>query len=232
MSDAKVRYELRDDIAVVTMDDQKANALSPAMIGELDQAFDKAATEAKAVVLLGRPGKFSAGFDLRVMMAGPDSARDLVRSGGALFMKIYEYALPVVAGVTGHAIAGGVLLAACCDHRVGVRGEFKIGLNEVSAGMPVPILAQQLARDRLLATELTRATLLAHIYDPQGAAAAGWLDELAEAEALGDTAFLKAKELAKLPAKPFALTKRSLRERSIAYVRETLDANLESFGVL
>jgi len=222
-----VRYELRGKTALVTLDDGKANALSPAVIEGVNKAFDQAAAEAKAVVLTGRPSKFCAGFDLRVMMSGPDNAKALVVSGGELFMRIYEHPQPVVMAVTGHALAGGALLAATGDTRIGIPGGFKIGLNEVANGMPVPILAQELARDRLHPTELTASVLQAKIYDPEGAVAAGWLDRLVDPEALEETALEEAKRLSKLPLRAYALTKKSLRGRMIQYVRDTIDDNVE-----
>src|SRR5690606_35275794 len=111
-------------------------------------ALDRAEREAKAVVVLGRPGRFSAGFDLKVMMSSPDAARALVLEGGALLLRVLELPLPVVTASTGHAIAGGLLLLATGDVRLGAGGDFKLGLNEVANGMPVPIFAHELARMR------------------------------------------------------------------------------------
>lgn len=225
-----VTYELRGDLALLRMDDGKANALSQAMIDQLSAAFDRAEQEAKAIVLAGRPERFSGGFDLRTMMTGPAAARALVLSGGTLMMRIYESPKPVVIACTGHAIAGGVLLAAVGDTRIGARGAFKLGLNEVSNGMPVPILAHELARDRLDPRELVAAVLQARLYDPEGALRAGWLDQVVEPGAVEQAALDEAARLAKLPAGAYAATKRSLRRRTIAYIRETVEANLKEFG--
>ena len=82
---------------------------------------------------------------------------------------------------TGHALAGGALVVLTGDYRIGASGEFKIGLNEVTIGMPVPVLAMELARDRLATSELVRATLLAQIYNPEGAVRAGYLDAVVAA---------------------------------------------------
>ena len=221
-----VNIEMRGKIAVITMDDGKANALSPGLIAELNAAFDRATDEARAVVLTGRPGKFCAGFDLRVMMSGPDAVKSLVVSGGELFMRIYEHPQPVVVACNGHALAGGVLLAATGDTRYGIPGPYKLGLNEVSNGMPVPILAHALAEDRLDPRHLTAAVLQAKIYGPEGALTAGWLDALVPEEQLLETAVEEAKRLSKLPARAYGLTKKSLRSKTLAYVRETLAENV------
>jgi enoyl-CoA hydratase len=105
---------------------------------------------------------------------------------------------------------------------VASRGAFRIGLNEVQIGMPVPVLAMELARDRLKPDHLTAATLFSNVVDPEGALAAGWVDELASEEALLDAAFGHARKLAALPRDAYARTKTTLREKTIRYVRETL----------
>lgn len=234
MSDELVRYETRGKVAVLQMDDGKVNALSHAMLDSLSAAFGRARDEedgVRAVALLGRPGKFSAGFDLKTMMSGPDPMRALVRAGVDLLMHLYEYPMPVVVGVTGHAIAGGVLLSAGADIRIGARGPFKIGLNEISVGMPVPIFAQELARARLDPRALVAATLHATMYDPDAAAAVGWLDEVVEADVLEARVMAEAERLSERSGKAYALSKKTLHRQTIDYVRSTLDANLEMFRV-
>jgi len=228
---AVAQYELRDGVAWIRMDDGKANALSFAMLEQLGAALDRAEKEAKAVVLIGRPGRFCAGFDLKVMMSGPEQARRIVLTGGELLMRLYELPLPLVVGCTGHAIAGGALLVATGDERIGASGEFRIGLNEVQNGMPVPILAHELARDRLDPRHLTRAVLHAHLYDPEGAREAGWLDRVVDPGALEQECTAAAERLGQLPKGAFVMSKRSVRRRTIQYVRETIQSNLEEFGV-
>jgi enoyl-CoA hydratase len=217
-----VTFELRDKVAVLGMDDGKANALGYAMMDALDAALDRAEREASAVVLAGRKGRFSAGFDLAEMMGGVDKARALVTRGAGCLMRLYAFPMPLVIACTGHALAGGALGVLTGDVRVAARGPFKIGLNEVQLGMPVPVLAMELARDRLSPAHLTAATLFANVVDPEGALAAGWVDELAAEDAVLDTALARAGRLAALPRGAYAKTKVALRERTVRYVRETL----------
>jgi len=224
--DALLTYTLEDKVAVVQMDDGKANALSRGMIDQLQAALVRAEGEAGAVVLAGRPERFCAGFDLRVMMSGPEHAKDLLRAGSELLMKLYGATIPLVIACTGHALAGGSLVVLTGDHRVGAKGPFKIGLNEVSIGMPVPVLAMELARDRLLPTELTRATLLAQIYDPEGALRAGYLDALADPGDVLTVARAEATRLAALGRMPFRATKTRLRGKTIAHILSSLDADM------
>jgi enoyl-CoA hydratase len=139
------------------------------------------------VVLTGRPDKFCAGFDLRVMMSGPEHAIALLGKGASCCCACSSYPLPLVIAANGHALAGGMLVVCTGDVRFGADGAYKLGLNEVAIGLPVPLLAMELARARLLPTELTRATLLAQIYTPTEARAAGYLDHVVAPEALAAT---------------------------------------------
>jgi enoyl-CoA hydratase len=226
MSDGLLSYSQDGDIATVIMDDGKANALSSEMLQALGAAFDQAEAKANALVLAGREGKFSAGFDLRTMMAGPDAARGLVSEGAELMMRAYQLPMPLVIACTGHALAGGALLCATGDTRIGARGAFKIGLNEVQVGIPVPVLAHELARDRLLPTELVASVVQAKIYDPDSAAAAGWLDRVVEPDQVLAEAQAEAERLARLPRRPYAVSKKSLRRQTVEYVLGTLEANM------
>lgn len=229
MSDP-VSYELRDAVALVKMDDGKANALSHEMIAGIQGAIDRAEKEAKAIVLVGRDGKFCAGFDLKTMMSGMDAARKLVTEGADMYMRIYGHPLPIVAACTGHALAGGALLLLSSDTRIGAEGDFKIGLNEVSISMPLPMLAQELARDRLGKRYLTEAAIQAKIYSPDGACEVGYLDRLAGAEEVVEVAVAEAKRLAGLPGFAYARTKAKLRERTIAYIRDTLQDDMAALA--
>src|SRR5690606_38722158 len=133
-----VQYELSDDVAVNTFDAGKANALGHAAIDASNAALDRAEIDDNAVVIATRPGRFSAGFDLSVMQGGIDDVRALVRAGAHLCLRISTLPRPVVLACTGHALAAGAILLMSADVRVGAAGEFKIGLNEVAIGMPVP----------------------------------------------------------------------------------------------
>ncbi|MFO0567005.1 MAG: crotonase/enoyl-CoA hydratase family protein [Polyangiaceae bacterium] len=227
---APVVFELAGDVAVLRMDDGKANALGPEMLDALDGAFDRAEKEARALVLTGRPGRFCAGFDLKHMMASPESARALVTRGADVLLRAYALPIPLVVACSGHALAGGALLVLTGDVRLGTLGEFKIGLNEVQIGMPLPILAIELARDRLDPRELSQATLLAKPYAPEAAVRAGYLDDaLPEAEVM-PRAMAEATRLSSLSQAAFAGSKRALRRATIAHIRDTLEANLREFG--
>lgn len=231
MTTELVSYTLEDKVAIVAMDDGKANALSKPMIAGVIDALTRAEREASAMVLTGRPDRFCAGFDLRVMMSGPEQAKDLLRTGSELLLRLYGAGIPLVIACTGHALAGGALVVLTGDHRIGASGAYRLGLNEVSIGLPVPVLAMELARDRLATSELSRATLMAQIYDPETAVRAGYLDAVAAPDAVLAQAKAEATRLAALPRSAFAATKSRLRGKTIEHIRASLDADMRDLMV-
>ena len=231
MTDA-IKYQLEGKVAVISMDDGKANAFSPEKLTALDAALDRAEKEAKAVVLAGRPGKFSAGFDLKIMMSGPANAQALLKQGAGVFMRLYGFPRPLVMACSGHALAGGCLTLLTGDVRVGISGPFKLGMNEVAIGMPLPILAVELVRDRVKSQHLDEATLFARIYNPEEACDIGMLTEVVEAGQLMETAMGHAQKLAQFNTLAYAESKKRLRGRQIDYILESLDSDIASFGAL
>jgi enoyl-CoA hydratase len=183
-------------------------------------------------VILGRPGKFSAGFDLTTMRAGVGEARDLLRVGAELALRIYTFPVPVVLGVTGHALAMGAIFLLAADTRIGAAGEFKIGLNEVAIGMPVPMFATELASDRLSRRHLTAAVNHARIYDPVGAIDAGYLDEVVSLEDVEQATIDHALLLAgTLTPGGFRQTRTNLRGEQAERVRAGLASDVAAFVV-
>lgn len=228
MSTDVLNYTLEGTTAVVRMDDGKANALSDVMIEGLVASLARAEKEASAIVLAGREGRFCAGFDLKVMMSGPENAKALLRRGSDLLMKLYGVSIPLVMACGGHALAGGALVLLTGDVRVGAAGAFRIGLNEVSIGMPVPVLAMELARDRITTTELGRATLEGTIYGPEDAARVGYLDTVVPAAEVLPRAMAEATRLSALSRTAFAATKTRLRGKTVAHILATLEDDMKS----
>ena len=222
MSDEPIRYELKGSVALIHFDDGKANVFSQTSIAAMTRALEAAEKEAKAVVVIGRPGRFSAGFDLSVMGQGGDAVGKLVLAGAELAIRFYSSPLPTLAAVNGHALAMGAVLLLSVDERFCADGSFKIGLNETAIGMTLPHFALILARERLAPTHLGRATSNAEIYAPEGAALAGFVDRVVPADDLIEETLKRAEALATLDSRAHAGTKMRLRAAALALLRESL----------
>lgn len=218
---------IEDGVAVLRLDDGKVNVVSHRLIECFHAGLDRALAEAGAVAVVGREGKLSAGFDLTEMTAGIEQTRALVGAGGRLLMRIFTHPQPVTVAVTGHSLAAGALLVLSCDTRIGADGPAKIGLNETAIGMGLPVYALELAQARLAPAHLTRAAVQAEVYDPHGAVAAGYLDEVVPADACAGRAIEEARRLGALPGSAYAHTKRGLRQALADRVLAGIDADME-----
>jgi enoyl-CoA hydratase len=220
-----VTYRIDEGTAIVTMDDGKRNALSLEMFAALSAAFDRAEQERVPVVLTGSPGTFSAGFDLKVMMAGGKPMVDMVRTGFELGERLLGFPTPVVAACTGHAVAMGAFLLLAADYRVGVEGDFRIQANEVAIGITMPFFGVEICRQRLTPACFNRAVLNSESFAPGAAVAAGFLDRVVPPADVERVALQKAAELAKLNAAAFAATKLRARAGALQAVRAAIEAD-------
>lgn len=223
-----VTCTIDDGVAVLRIDDGKVNVISHRVIELLHAGLDQAAAEARAVAMVGREGKLSAGFDLTEMTAGIERTRALVGAGGRLLMRIFGHPQPVVVAVTGHALAAGALLTLACDTRIGADGPAKIGLNETAIGMGLPRYATELAAARLSPAHVTRAAVQAEIYDPPGAVEAGYLDRVVPAAECEATVVSEARRLGQLRTGAYSHTKSALRQELIDRVLAGLDDDMAS----
>ena len=179
-----VSYSFSDGVAVLALDNGKANALSPELFDAFNATLDRAEQDRAVVVIKGKEGIFSGGYDLKVMTSSPEAAKGLVAIGSTLSRRLLSHPYPVMAVCTGHAIAKGAFLLLSADYRIGVEGPFKIGLNEVAIGMTMHHVGIELARARLTNSAFTRSVINAELFSPVDAVAAGFLDRVVPAEAL------------------------------------------------
>ncbi len=195
------------------------------MLAALGDALDRAEKDdVVSVVLAGRPGRFSGGFDLGVLGAGGPEAEAMVRGGFELAERLLGFPRPVVIACTGHAVAMGSFLLLAADYRVGAAGEFKIQANEVAIGLTMPYSALALLRYRLTPAAFDRAVGLSALFRPADAVAAGWLDEVVEPEAVVPTAQAVAASFAGLDSDAHAGSKLRARAVVLAEVRRGIES--------
>lgn len=214
---------IEDGIAWITLDDGKVNALSPDAIRALGEALSEA--ENAAVVLRGRPGIFSAGFDLRTFARGREAGIAMVRAGAELVLRLLAHPRPVLTLCEGHAYPAGAFLMLAADVRLGVTGPWRIGMNEVAISMTVPRFALELARHRLTPAGFARITT-APMFAPEEAARLGYLDRVLAAEEDPAAVRQEAARLRDLDFESFAATKARVNERAIGAIRGALAQDL------
>ena len=228
MSDRIATLTSKDDISIITLDDGKANVFSPKMIQDVNQCLDKVPTESGALIITGREGMFSAGFDLKIISAGDIQATmDMSLSGFKLLSRIFSFPRPILAACSGHGIALGTFLLCCCDYRVGVKGDFMIGANEMRTNMVIPIPILELISYRVSASHKYRAILGAEMYSIESGVEAGLIDEVVDPENLMETAMLKAKDLATMGHPSYSLTKELLIREPLQKINNAI-SDIES----
>jgi len=211
-------YELTNSIATIKMDDGKANIVGHDLLDEINAALDLAETEAKAVILTGRDGMFSGGFDLKELQKGNTEAMALVNRGVTLFHRLFGFPMPLIGACSGHAIAAGAFMLLCCDTRVGANGPYKIGLNETAIGMKLGVWSHALISSRLSKLHITPAVIQSRLYHPELAVDAGYLDEVSDPSQLLIRSMEIATELTALPTASYADMKLDVRKDSLAKI--------------
>lgn len=223
-----VTYQSEENYAIITINNGKANAISHEVIAGLNASLDKAEQEDKIVILTGTSGIFSGGFDLKVMTKSPESALELVTKGSRLSLRMLSFPKPIIIACNGHAIAKGAFLLLSCDYRIGVIGDFKIGLNEVMIGMTMHQAGIAIAKARLSEVYLTRSVNNAEIFSSKDAVKAGFLDVTVSEELLLPTAIKVANMFTKLNKKAHAATKLKVRKPHLDALENAIKLDLKS----
>lgn len=202
---------IENDISIITLDDGKANVFSPKMIQDVNDCLDQVPTQKGALIITGRDGMFSAGFDLKIISAGEMSAiTEMTTNGFKLLSRIFSFPRPVLGACSGHGIALGTFLLCCCDYRIGVKGEFMIGANEMRTNMVIPTPILELIKFRVSNGHKYRAILGAEMYSIEDGIEAGLIDEVVESENFMEASMHKIKDLASMGHPSYTLTKELL----------------------
>ncbi|MGB3480777.1 MAG: crotonase/enoyl-CoA hydratase family protein [Mycobacterium sp.] len=227
-----VIYRHDESIAVITLDDGKANVLGLGMQQAINDALDNAERDnVGAVVIAGNQKVFSGGFDLKVFQSGDiDASIAMLQGGFELSHRLLSFPTPVVMACTGHAIAMGSFLLCSGDHRIAAPG-YNIQANEVAIGMVLPYAALEVMKLRLTRAAYQQAVGLAKVYFGEAALAAGWIDEIALPEAVLERAEEAAREFANLHRDAHVASKLRARAEALDGIRAGIDNMKAEFGI-
>lgn len=202
-------FEERGEVAIIRLQHGKVNALDLELLLSMTRAM-RAVDQDRAVVITGSGSAFSAGVDLkRIVTGGPSYVREFLPALLDSFMAVFDHPAPVVAAVNGHAIAGGCVIAAACDVRLMSKG--KIGLAELSVGVPFPPVPMEIMR-HAIGSAVSHLVLTAALLDPAQAQSIGLVQDVCEAEILLDSAVDQARQMARTPVDVFSVSKRQLQQ--------------------
>ena len=230
MSSTGIHIERMGQVAVLTVDRPPANAIDLDLANEFETALEgiRAAEDIGALIVTGAGSCFSAGLDLKILPTYDRAQQQaMVMQVNRLFGALYGLPLPTIAAVNGHAIAGGVILALCCDYRIGSEGDYKIGLAELRVGVPFPVAAMTIVQSELTIPAGRIMVLTARNSKPQGAVSLGVLDELHPPDFLLPRALEVAREMAELPRDSYRRIKLQLRADALARIADAVDNRKE-----
>lgn len=208
-----ISLERQDQVAILKMDRGATNAINLELVEVLDQAIQGVRAEAgvRALVLASASDKFfSIGFDIPSLFELPRSEFEtFYQEFNRLCLNLYTLPKPTIAALSGHAIAGGCILALCCDYRWIAEGRKLMGLNEVKLGVPVPYLADCALRNLVDARYARQILELGEFYPPERALDMGLVDRVSPLDEVLPGAIQEASTLGSFPGEAFALIKRN-----------------------
>jgi len=227
----KLSYHIENDRATITMDDGKANAMDFHYFEEMNSALAEIeSTGSKVLIIKGRAGFFSGGLDIKLIATlAPDDIDQLAETFARTMLRVFLYPIPIVAVCTGHAIAGGAMLAFACDRRYVIDGNYRIQMNELAIGIPLPSWMLLIGKSAIPAGLQTEALLHAKAYAPKEAHDAGIFHGLIDnGEDIDRYLNSEVNALVGLHTNAYATSKRRLREKEVQEVLALLKDELPS----
>ena len=223
----KLTYTFDNGVATIAMDDGKANALGTQTWAELNSAMNQAEKDDAIVILTGREGMMSGGFDLKEMGSGPQDALELTSKGSKFARRIMSHPRPVIMAAPGHTIAMGAFLALACDYAMVKVGDYKVGLNETLIGMTMHNFGIELARHTLPIHMFNRCVINGEIFNPKGAMHAGFFDRVVPEEQWPMAIPMAAQMFGQVNAKAFRETKVRSRKAMFAILDQAIEDDLD-----
>ena len=208
MSEKIATLKKEGNISIITLDDGKANVFAPEMSKHINECLDEVSTEEGCLIIAGRDGMFSGGLDLKIIQSGDiEKIQEMSFSAFQLLGRIFSFPRPVIAACSGHAVALGTFLLCCCDYRIGVKGDFMLGANEMRTNMVIPTPILELIKFRVANAHKYRAVLGAEMYTLEQSQDAGLIDDVVEMNDLMDATNKKAEDLATMGHPSYSMTK-------------------------
>ena len=224
MSEKIATLKKEDNISTITLDDGKANVFSSEMSKQVNACLDQVETESGCLIITGKEGMFSAGLDLKTIQGGDiEKIQEMSVSAFKLLARIFSFPRPVIAACSGHGIALGTFLLCCCDYRIGVKGDFMLGANEMRTNMVIPTPILELIKFRVNDSHKYRAVLGAEMYSLTDAQDAGLMDEVVNQNELISVAIEKAKDLATMGHPSYSLTKELFIAEPMSKINEAMN---------
>jgi enoyl-CoA hydratase len=224
MTDSIATLSQENDISLIKLDDGKANAFSYDMLSQVNELLAKVPRDSGALVITGRDGLFSGGFDLKTLATGDmEKITTMVQLGYRLLLELYSFDRPIIAAVSGHSIALGLFVTCSADYRIAIDGQYVCQANEVRNNMDIPVQIMEILKARVNKNYFYPAVYHSDAYSVQDSIAVGFIDEVVPEAQFMERVLEKAKELATLPHPFYANTKKSAQKDIVQKITDAIE---------
>ena len=224
MTDSLATLSQENDISIIKLDDGKANAFSYEMLCQVNELLTKVPRDSGALVITGREGLFSGGFDLKTLGTGDmEKINKMVQLGYRLLLELFSFERPIVAAVSGHSIALGLFVTCSADYRIAIDGKYVCQANEVRNNMDIPTQIMEIIRARVNKKYFYSAVYHSDAYSVQDSIEVGYIDEVVSEDQFMKRVMEKAKELATLPHPFYANTKKTAQDDVRQKIADAID---------
>ena len=224
MTDSIVTLSKENDISIIKLDDGKANAFSYDMLSQVNDLLKKVPRDSGALVITGREGLFSGGFDLKTLATGDmEKITKMVQLGYRLLLELFSFDRPIVAAVSGHSIALGLFVTCSADYRIAIDGKYVCQANEVRNNMDIPTQIMEILKARVNKKYFYPAVYHSDAYSVQESIEVGYIDEVVSEDQFMERVMEKAKELATLPHPFYANTKKTAQDDVSQKIADAID---------
>ena len=226
MADQIATLSKEGDISIIKLDDGKANAFSYDMLSQVNELLAKVPRDSGALVITGREGLFSGGFDLKTLATGDmEKITKMVQLGYNLLLELFSFDRPIGAAVSGHSIALGLFVTCSADYRIAIDGKYVCQANEVRNNMDIPTQIMEILKARVDKKYFYPAVYHSDVYSVQESIKVGFIDEVVSEDQFMERVMEKAKELATLPHPFYANTKKTAQDD----VRQKISDAIEKY---
>ena len=224
MTDSIATLSKENDISIIKLDDGKANAFSYDMLSQVNDLLKKVPRDSGALVITGREGLFSGGFDLKTLATGDmEKITKMVQLGYRLLLELFSFDRPIVAAVSGHSIALGLFVTCSADYRIAIDGKYVCQANEVRNNMDIPPQIMEILKARVNKKYFYPAVYHSDTYSVQDSIEVCYIDEVVSEDQFMERVMEKAKELATLPHPFYANTKKTAQDDVRLKIADAID---------
>ena len=224
MADPIATLSQEGDISIIKLDDGKANAFSYDMLSQVNELLAKVPRDSGALVITGREGLFSGGFDLKTFATGDmEKITKMVQLGYRLLLELFSFDRPIVAAVSGHSIALGLFVTCSADYRIAIDGKYVCQANEVRNNMDIPTQIMEILKARVNKKYFYPAVYHSDAFSVQNSIEVGYIDEVVPEDQFMARVIEKAKELATLPHPFYANTKKTAQDDVRQKIADAID---------